>query len=196
MSCGPVARFDQRLSPKLRAPRSARPFERAQRKHYFAKVFPHFVVSGDYYILPKQAVITGAVMYLDDATTLFNDFNAFGSVCFDAKPIVEQIMRKEPNGNARPTGPNARILYCLDEEELHGSHALLYSVDGEPAVTDQMQLKLTNMLRSELVGRSLEISGGLAQSADVGIYGTLGIITALEFFQHHFSEMGHRGPPL
>ena len=28
--------------------------------------------------------------------------------------------------------------------------------------------------------------------AKVAIYGSLGVITALEFLQHHFSEMGHR----
>jgi len=27
--------------------------------------------------------------------------------------------------------------------------------------------------------------------ADVAIYGSLGVITALEFFQHHFAKSGH-----
>jgi len=30
---------------------------------------------------------------------------------------------------------------------------------------------------------------------NVTAYGSFSVITTLEFFQHHFSEMGHRGPP-
>src|ERR1700677_1774025 len=39
--------------------------------------------------------------------------------------------------------------------------------------------------------RTVEVSRKIFDTAQVAIDGSLGIITALEFLQHHFSEMGH-----
>ncbi len=36
------------------------------------------------------------------------------------------------------------------------------------------------------------MSSNIFDCADVGTCGMLSIVTALEFFQHYFSEMGHR----
>jgi len=38
----------------------------------------------------------------------------------------------------------------------------------------------------------VEVSRKIFDGTKVTIYGSLGVITTLEFFQHHFSEMGHR----
>ena len=38
----------------------------------------------------------------------------------------------------------------------------------------------------------LEVSRKIFDGAKVTIDGSLGVITTLEFFQHHFSKMGHR----
>jgi len=38
----------------------------------------------------------------------------------------------------------------------------------------------------------MEVVGELADDPDVGLYGTLSIITTLEFLQHHLFELGHR----
>ena len=44
----------------------------------------------------------------------------------------------------------------------------------------------------ELIGWTLKMLGEIPQRADVSVYGTLGIVTTLEFFQHHFSKLGHK----
>jgi hypothetical protein len=38
----------------------------------------------------------------------------------------------------------------------------------------------------------MEVSSKILDCADVGTCGMLSVITSLEFFQHYFSEMGHR----
>jgi hypothetical protein len=54
----------------------------AERDH-FATLFPHYVLYGDRYIDPDEAMVTAVEFVVDDATTLFY---AFGSV-LDARPL-------------------------------------------------------------------------------------------------------------
>ena len=72
-------------------------------------------------------------------------------------------------------------LQRLEEEELYRGHPLLDRVDRQFAITDQVKLKLPDVVRSEFIGWTFEISGELPQCADVRGYGTLGVITTLEF---------------
>src|SRR5258708_29811457 len=39
---------------------------------------------------------------------------------------------------------------------------------------------------------AVEVSSKILDCADVGTCGMLSVITALEFFQHYFSQVGHR----
>jgi hypothetical protein len=48
------------------------------------------------------------------------------------------------------------------------------------------------MIGSELVGRLMEVLGEVLHDSQVPFYGTLGVITTLEFLQHLFSKLGHR----
>jgi hypothetical protein len=43
-----------------------------------------------------------------------------------------------------------------------------------------------------LVGGATEVLGKFLHGAQVGLSSTLGVITTLEFLQHHFSLLGHR----
>lgn len=56
-------------------------------RSYFANVFPHFVVRGTQHLIPDEKVILEAHFVIDDATTLFYDFDAFGSV-INARPLI------------------------------------------------------------------------------------------------------------
>ena len=38
----------------------------------------------------------------------------------------------------------------------------------------------------------MEVLGEVFHDFGVGLYGSLRVITTLEFLQHHFSKMGHR----
>ena len=65
--------------------------------------------------------------------------------------------------------------------------ALFDSVGGQLPVAQQVELKLPDVFRAELVGRPMEVLRELPQSIDVGCYSSLGIVTTLEFVQHHLS---------
>lgn len=91
----------------------------AKGTYYFAKVMPHYIIVGEEFIRPKEHVVTKIVVYVDDAATLFHDFEAFGVVLFeDAEQVVKQIMEKEVHRVGRRSGPNARILYYAGHDEI------------------------------------------------------------------------------
>jgi hypothetical protein len=46
---------------------------------------------------------------------------------------------------------------------------------------------LPDLRRAELVQRAFEVTRQILDGADSGTRGTLGVITTLEFFEHHFS---------
>jgi hypothetical protein len=71
---------------------------------------------------------------------------------------------------------------------------LLDSVGSQVPITDQVKLKLSDVLGSELIRRPMEIFRELPQSERMGFYDSLGIITTLEFLQHHFAKLDHREP--
>jgi hypothetical protein len=48
---------------------------------------------------------------------------------------------------------------------------------------DQVELILADLLRAELLRRSVKVLGETPDSADVGKYGSLRVITALEFIE-------------
>ena len=55
-----------------------------------------------------------------------------------------------------------------------------------------MHLVGANLLRSELIRRTVEVPGECSHHLHVRGYCSLGVITTLELFQHHLSKMGHR----
>ncbi len=49
---------------------------------------------------------------------------------------------------------------------------------------------LTDVLRTELVGRTLEVTREIFDGLEVDAGCSLGVITTLEFLEHHFCEGG------
>src|ERR1035441_6444004 len=58
-----------------------------------------------------------------------------------------------------------------------------------------MRLVLTDVLRTELVGRALKITREVLDRLDVAVSGSLSVIATLEFLEHHFAKVGHRSSP-
>ena len=87
--------------------------------YQFATVFPHFVVSGETYLDPEQTNIDQVRFIVDDASTLFYDFDAF-SLALDAKPFIEGIVNANANVVSREidTGPDPKILYFTGKREI------------------------------------------------------------------------------
>jgi hypothetical protein len=91
----------------------------ANEKYHFADVFPHFVVSGDRFLVPGEKAIGKLDFVVDDATTLFYDFDAFG-ILVDSKSFIDQIAAANSKvaGRTIETGPAPRILYFTGKNEI------------------------------------------------------------------------------
>ena len=53
---------------------------RGDERYHCASVFPHFVIFGNQHITSVDRTITDVSFHVDDAASLFYDFDAFGSV--------------------------------------------------------------------------------------------------------------------
>lgn len=62
--------------------------------YHCSSIFPHFVIFGDQRISSSCRIIRELRFTVDDAATLFNDFDAFGSV-INAKPHMEHIIEAQ-----------------------------------------------------------------------------------------------------
>src|SRR6202162_2328677 len=69
---------------------------------------------------------------------------------------------------------------------------LLHGAGAQLLLLKQVGLILTQVLRTELVGSLMEMAGEFLDDPKVGFYGTLSVITTLEFLQHNSAKMGHR----
>ena len=69
-------------------------------RRYSSRVFPHLVLFGDEHIASTNSNVTSIHFVVDDATTIFSDYDAFGGV-IDAAPHIEHL--------ARINNPNATI---------------------------------------------------------------------------------------
>jgi ApeA N-terminal domain 1/Apea-like HEPN len=88
---------------------------RGEEKYNSASIFPHYVVLGDSHISPNDETVTEVHFVVDDASTLFNDFEAFGSL-INAHQFIEQIAHA--NGREIAIGPNPQIQYFTGKEEI------------------------------------------------------------------------------
>lgn len=59
--------------------------------YHFARIFPHYVVTGTQHLDSEAPTIQEIIFIVDDAPTLFYDIDAFGT-SFDARPHVENIV--------------------------------------------------------------------------------------------------------
>ena len=86
-------------------------------RSYFANVFPHFVVRGTQHLIPDEKVILETHFVIDDATTLFYDFDAFGSV-INARPLIEQIVSANGLDREIPLGEHPQIQYFTGKSQI------------------------------------------------------------------------------
>ncbi len=102
---------------------------RGEESYQFATVFPHFVVYGDNYLGPDEKTIVEVHFVIDDASTLFYDFDAFGFL-IDARPFIEKIA----NANCLPrkiqTGPDPEILYFTGKTDIFSVDTVLGKVSA------------------------------------------------------------------
>ena len=103
---------------------------RGAEKYHFATIFPHYVVYGDHHIAPNESMITEAHFVLDDASTLFYDFDAFGSL-INARPYIEQIVTANNLGRVIATGSEPEILYFAGKREIFAVDTILGKISAQ-----------------------------------------------------------------
>jgi hypothetical protein len=90
---------------------------RGAERYHFATLFPHFVVFGSDHFVPTEQSIAEVHFTLDDATTLFYDFDAFGSV-INASPLIETVVKANALPRQIEIGPHPQIFYFTGKMEI------------------------------------------------------------------------------
>jgi hypothetical protein len=102
---------------------------RGNERYHFANIFPHFIVYGDQHFIPAEKTVAEVHFVIDDASTLFYDFDAFGSV-IDARPFIEQIAHANGLERQITTGPDPEILYFTGKREIFAADTFLGRVSA------------------------------------------------------------------
>jgi hypothetical protein len=99
---------------------------RGDEHYHFSRVFPHFVIFGDQRISSSCRIIRKLSFTVDDAATLFYDFDAFGSVV-DAKLHAEHIIEAEAKryGRKIEIGEYPHLFYFTGKYEIFGVDTIL-----------------------------------------------------------------------
>jgi hypothetical protein len=92
---------------------------RKDKRYDFAEVFPHHVISGDAHLTPNDKTISAIHFVIDDATSLFYDFDAFARVLRPGA-YIETIANanKEINHRDVKTGSEPEIVYFAGRREI------------------------------------------------------------------------------
>jgi hypothetical protein len=98
-------------------------------EYHFASVFPHFVVYGDSHIAQDEKSIAKVHLAVDDATTIFYDFDAFGFL-IDARPFIDKIADANALGRQITTGPDPDILYFTGKKEIFAAETVIGRVSA------------------------------------------------------------------
>lgn len=111
--------------------------------HYFAHVFPHFITVGDEHVDPASHSVHSIRFAVDDLSSLFYDFDAFGHVV-DATPIIDTVLAEMRRRRPVETGENPKVAYFTgkltvikvdtDIGEVHVSHQPSFSSGGPDGV--------------------------------------------------------------
>jgi hypothetical protein len=100
-------------------------------EYYFADVFPHFVVSGDRFLAPDESGIAKLHFVVDDAPTLFYDFDAFG-ILLDSGAFINQITTANGNavGRTIETGSTPQVLYFTGKNRIFAADTVIGRVSA------------------------------------------------------------------
>jgi len=105
-------------------------------KFHSARIFPHFVLYGGSHFPNEYKTITHIDFAMDDASTLFYDFDAFGCV-FDSRSLIDAIVEANKLGRKVETGEDAIVLYFAGRSEILSVDTVLgrISASHRPSVT-------------------------------------------------------------
>jgi hypothetical protein len=104
---------------------------RKDQRYYFAEVFPHHVISGHQHLRPTDETISAIHFVIDDSTTLFYDFDAFGKV-LRPKDYIETIAQANREIIHRDVkmGPDPEIVYFAGRREIFKTDIAISTVSA------------------------------------------------------------------
>ena len=116
---------------------------------YHLDISPHYVFLGDQYVSNTDETIIESYFVLDDAPTLFYDYEAFGSVG-DSRAIMKQIVETEKSHLDIRIEDYPHILYYTGKREIFSSDTVLGRVSARHNLTysmgDPKDVKMDNKI--------------------------------------------------
>lgn len=139
--------------------------------YYFSKIFPHFVLFGDEHIASTDCKIAEVSFAVDDAPSIFYDFDAFGKV-IDARPHMKRIAEAGEGERTIEIGEHPHIFYFTGKHdifvvetvlgEISARHGISYALPGPEGIHVQ------NTIRVNVVfNRRQTIEGAIAAVIDI-----------------------------
>ncbi len=132
---------------------------RGDERYHFSSLFPHFVIFGDQYVSSSDRTIRELSFTVDDATTLFYDFDAFGSVVNPQPDMVERIVEAEERGRKIGIGKYPLLFYFTGKHEIFvvdtvlgkisATHSISYRSPGPEGIHVDNTIRLNMAFNSE-----------------------------------------------
>lgn len=91
--------------------------ERNGERYSYSRLFPHFVVHGHCHLPVDERVIQEVTLILEDASALFYDFDAFGSL-IDARSHIAEIVNANKLDRRIELGEHPQIAYFTGKREI------------------------------------------------------------------------------
>jgi hypothetical protein len=92
-------------------------FTKSDERHYHDSLFPHYVIFGNQHINSSDRVIKELRFTVDDAKTIFYDFDSFGAV-IDARPHMERIADAIKSDRKIEIGDHPQLFYFTGKYEI------------------------------------------------------------------------------
>ena len=125
-----------------------------EERYHFSSVFPHFVIFGKEHITVTDKKITNVSFHVDDAATLFYDFDAFGEI-IDAGPHMAKIVEaRRKYGRDIKVGNDPMLFYFTGNYEIFKAETVFGTVTAEHrpsfAMSRPRGIKLDNKIHVNL----------------------------------------------
>lgn len=108
-----------------------------EERYHSTNIFPHFALFGDEHITSADRKIVEVSFTVDDASTLFYDFDAFGLV-IDAHPFMERIAEARQYGRAIKIGDHPHIYYFTGKHNIVSVDTVLGKISATHRISNAL----------------------------------------------------------
>lgn len=104
---------------------------RGGESYHYSSVFPHFVIFGEEHITATDKKITKVSFHVDDASTLFYDFDTFGNVINAGSHMANIVEAMRADGDDITVGEHPMLFYFTGKHEIFKAETVLGTVTAE-----------------------------------------------------------------